>query len=81
MTEVGAQKAKPPLRNSAAGRLFVLELSAGCVRSMRPDGTDRKVNVLPVRGIAQDAGLAYLCSRAETPALAPVEAQGAVIWL
>jgi hypothetical protein len=40
-----AKKAKRPLRNSAAGRLFVLELSAGCIHSMRPDSTDRKVIV------------------------------------
>jgi hypothetical protein len=52
MTEVRAKKAKRPLCDSAAGRLFVLELSAGCIHSMRPDGTDRKVNVLPIRGIA-----------------------------
>src|ERR1700693_4948733 len=30
---------------AAAGRLFVLELNAGRIHSMNPDGTDRKVIV------------------------------------
>jgi hypothetical protein len=51
MTEARAQKARRPLRSGAAGLLFVLELSAGCIHPVRPDATDRKVNVLPIRGI------------------------------
>jgi hypothetical protein len=43
---------------SAAGRLFVLELSGGRIHSMNPDGSDRKVIVTDCRlpdGIAVDA--------------------------
>jgi hypothetical protein len=50
-------------RNAAAGRLFVLELSGGCIHSMNPDGSDRRVIVtgcdLP-DGIVVDAVARHL---------------------
>src|SRR2546430_17715452 len=46
-------------RKGAIGRLFVLELSGGRIRSMNPDGSDRKVIVTDCHlpdGIVVDDG-------------------------
>ena len=50
-------------RKTAVGRLFVLEVSASRIHSMRPDGSDRKVIVADCRlpdGIAIDAEAGHL---------------------
>jgi sugar lactone lactonase YvrE len=64
MTEATATKANPASgRKGAAGRLFVLELSANRIYSMNTDGSDRKVIVseghLP-DGIAVDVGAGHI---------------------
>jgi len=59
MTELQATKSRPASAATAAvGRLFVLELNAGRIHSMNPDGTDQKTIVTDCRlpdGIAVDA--------------------------
>src|SRR4029077_14518083 len=57
----------------AAQRLFLLELSAGCIYSMRPDGSDRKVVVANCQlpdGVAIDveAGHVYWTNMGSSPA-------------
>jgi sugar lactone lactonase YvrE len=50
-------------RKGAIGRLFVLELSGGRIRSMSPDGSDRKVIVTDCHlpdGIVVDAGAGHI---------------------
>jgi hypothetical protein len=50
-------------RKSAAGRLFVLELSGGRIHAMNPDGSDRKLIVGDCRlpdGIAIDAAAGHI---------------------
>lgn len=50
-------------RKAATGRLFVLELSAGRIHSMNPDGTDRKVVVAGCQlpdGIVVDAEAGHI---------------------
>src|SRR5712671_2023289 len=65
-------KAKSP-RKAPAGRLFVLELSHSWIRSMSPDGSDRKVLVTECHlpdGIAVDvaAGHIYWTNMGSSPA-------------
>src|SRR6201984_358108 len=45
MTVLQAAKLKPSLSFTRSGRLFVLELSGDRIRSMNPDGSDRKTIV------------------------------------
>src|SRR5262249_61028037 len=55
-------KPKSP-RKSAAGRLFVLELNAGRIHSMNPDGSDRKVTATDGRrpdGVVVDAKAGHI---------------------
>ena len=52
-----------PGRKAAAGRLYVLELNAGRIHSMNPDGTDRKVVVSDCHlpdGIVVDAEAGHI---------------------
>jgi hypothetical protein len=64
MTEAIATKSKPTSDcKGAAGRLFLLELSAGRIHSMNPDGSDRKVIVTDCQlpdGIAIDVGADHI---------------------
>jgi hypothetical protein len=66
-------KSKPtPLRKAPVGRLFVLELSRGCIYSMQPDGSDKKVIVTDCRlpdGVAVDlvAGQIYWTNMGSSP--------------
>ena len=59
MTELQATKSKPASAvRAAGGRLFVLELNAGRIHSMNPDGSDKRTIVTDCRlpdGIAVDA--------------------------
>ena len=60
-------------RESAPGRLFILELSGGRIHSMRPDGSDRKVIVADCHlpdGVAIDvaAGHIYWTNMGLSPA-------------
>jgi hypothetical protein len=51
------------VRKEAVGRLFVLELNAGRIRSMNPDGSDRKVIVTDCRlpdGVAVDVASGHI---------------------
>jgi hypothetical protein len=41
-------------RKAALGRLFILELNAGRVHSMNPDGSDRKVIVSGIDELAAE---------------------------
>jgi hypothetical protein len=75
MTDALAPRARPEAsRSTAAGRLFLLELSGGRIHSMSPDGSDRKVIVsgchLP-DGIAVDAaaGHIYWTNMGSSPAV------------
>src|SRR5258705_13529176 len=75
MTDALTTNSKAKSRRKApAGRLFVLELSRGWIRSMNADGSDRKVVVtecpLP-DGIAVDvaAGHIYWTNMGSTPAV------------
>ena len=58
------QKPQPVSSDSAiGGRLFLLDLSDGCVISLNPDGSDRKVIVTECRypdGIAVDVGPGHI---------------------
>jgi hypothetical protein len=58
------QKPQPASSDSAiGGRLFLLDLSDGCVVSLNPDGSDRKVIVTECRypdGIAVDVGPGHI---------------------
>ena len=73
MTDALATKSKAKSRSTApAGRLFVLELSHNWIRSMSPDGSDRKVLVTECHlpdGIAVDvaAGHIYWTNMGSTP--------------
>jgi hypothetical protein len=50
MTELPTTKGKPGSRGkTASGRLFVLELNAGRIHSMNPDGSDKKTIVTDCR--------------------------------
>jgi DNA-binding beta-propeller fold protein YncE len=52
-----------PRRKGAVGRLFVLELNAGRIHSMNPDGSDRQVVVTDCRlpdGIAVDVASGHI---------------------
>jgi hypothetical protein len=64
MNEVSSAKGNTASRRkSAAGRLFVLELSGGRIHSMSPDGGDRKVIVADCRhpdGIAVDVAAGHI---------------------
>ena len=64
MTELQATKSKPASAAKAAvGRLFVLELNAGRIHSMNPDGSDKKTIVTDCRlpdGIAVDAEAGHI---------------------
>jgi DNA-binding beta-propeller fold protein YncE len=64
MTEARAPKSQPrSAAKSAAGRLFLLELSGGRIHSMSPDGSDRKVIVSGCHmpdGIAVDAAAGHI---------------------
>jgi DNA-binding beta-propeller fold protein YncE len=64
MTVTLASQNKPTSgRNTAVGRLFVLELSGGRIHSMNPDGSDRKVIVTDGQmpdGIAVDVGAGHI---------------------
>jgi hypothetical protein len=74
MTDTLAANSKAiPRRKAPAGRLFVLELSHNWIRSMMPDGSDRKVLVSECRlpdGIALDvaAGRLYWTNMGSSPA-------------
>ena len=64
MTELHTTKPRPKSRVKATtGRLFVLELNAGCIHAMNPDGSDKKTIVnnchLP-DGIVVDAEAAHI---------------------
>src|SRR5258707_10481746 len=65
-------RAKPESRSAAVERLFVLELSGGCIPSMNPDASDRKVIVSECHlpdGIAVDtaAGHIYWTNMGSSP--------------
>ena len=64
MTEPQFSDSKPTSANkSAVGRLFVLELSAGRIHSMNPDGSDRKTIVTDCHlldGIVVDAKAGHI---------------------
>ena len=64
MTELQATKRRPASRARAAtGRLFVLELNAGRIHSMNPDGSDRKTIVTNCHlpdGIVVDAEAGHI---------------------
>ena len=50
MTELQATKPRPASRAKAAtGRLFVIEINAGCIHAMNPDGFDKKTIVTNCR--------------------------------
>jgi hypothetical protein len=64
MTELQAAQLRPaPGVKAASGRLFVLELNAGRIHSMNPDGSDRKTIVTNCRlpdGIAVDVAAGHI---------------------
>jgi hypothetical protein len=64
MTELQATKSRPASAAGAAGgRLFVLELNAGRIHSMNPDGSDKRTIVTDCRlpdGIAVDAQAGHI---------------------
>src|ERR1700722_17859147 len=74
MTDVLATNSKSKRSGKGpAGRLFVLELNAGRIHSMNPDGTDRKVIVtgceLPDGIVVDaDAGHIYWTNMGSSPA-------------
>jgi hypothetical protein len=74
MSESQAAKSQTAADNTgAAQRLFLLELSAGCIYSMRPDGSDRKIVVANCQlpdGVAIDveAGHVYWTNMGHSPA-------------
>ena len=64
MSELQATKSRPVSGNkAAAGRLFVLELNAGRIHSMNPDGSDKTTIVTDCRlpdGIAVDSQAGHI---------------------
>jgi DNA-binding beta-propeller fold protein YncE len=64
MTKLQATKPRPASRvKAAAGRLFVLELNAGCIHTMNPDGSDKKTIITNARlpdGIAVDVAAGHI---------------------
>jgi len=64
MSELQATKSRPVSGNkAAAGRLFVLELNAGRIHSMNPDGSNKKTIVTDCRlpdGIAVDTQAGHI---------------------
>src|SRR5262245_49967067 len=64
MTDLQAAQLRPAPRVKAArGRLFVLELNAGCIHLMNPDGSDKKTIVTNCRlpdGIAVDVEAGHI---------------------
>jgi len=64
MAELQPAKSNPPIRGGAAvGRLFVLELNAGRIHTMNPDGSDKKTIVADCRlpdGIVVDAQAGHI---------------------
>jgi len=64
MSELQATKSRPASGNkAAAGRLFVLELNAGRIHSMNPDGSDKTTIVTDCRlpdGIAVDSQAGHI---------------------
>jgi hypothetical protein len=73
MNELLVPKARPASRGkTATGRLFVLELNAGLIHSMNPDGSEKKTIVTGCRlpdGIAVDveAGHIYWTNMGSSP--------------
>ena len=62
MTELQATKTGRS-SNAAVGRLFVLELNAGCIHTMNPDGSDKKTIITNARlpdGIAVDVAAGHI---------------------
>src|SRR6516164_8267014 len=62
MTELQATKTGRS-SNAAVGRLFVLELNAGCIHTMNPDGSDKKAIITNARlpdGIAVDVAAGHI---------------------
>jgi hypothetical protein len=64
MATLHADRSRPaPSSKARTGRLFVLDLSDGCVLAMNPDGTDRKVIVTGCRhpdGIVVDVDAGHI---------------------
>src|ERR1700720_2839731 len=64
MTELQTTKPRPASRARAAtGRLFVLEINAGCIHTMNPDGSNKKTIVTDCRlpdGIAVDVAAGHI---------------------
>src|SRR5271156_6641994 len=64
MTELQATLSRPDSHGKVAtGRLFVLELNAGCIHTMNPDGSDKKTIVTDCRlpdGIAVDVAAGHI---------------------
>jgi hypothetical protein len=64
MTELQATRLRPaPRVTAASGRLFVLELNAGRIHSMKPDGSDKRTIVTDCRncdGIVVDAKAGHI---------------------
>jgi len=64
MLDLQSTKSRPVAGgNAAAGRLFVLELNAGLIHSMNPDGSDKKTIVTGCRlpdGITVDAQAGHI---------------------
>jgi DNA-binding beta-propeller fold protein YncE len=63
MTELPVSESRPAGGKTAVGRLFVLELNAGRIHSMKPDGSDKKTIVTNGRlpdGIAVDVEAGHI---------------------
>ena len=64
MAELHSTKSRPAaVGKTTVGRLFVLELNAGCIHTMNPDGSDRKTIATDCRlpdGIAVDAQAGHI---------------------
>jgi hypothetical protein len=63
MNELQATKSKPASAARAGGRLFVLELNAGSIHSMNPDGSSKRTIVTDCRlpdGIAVDVQAGHI---------------------
>jgi sugar lactone lactonase YvrE len=63
MAQAQATKLNPKQGKAAAGRLFVLEVSASRIHSMNPDGSDQKLVVADCHmpdGIAIDVGAGHI---------------------
>jgi hypothetical protein len=70
---VGNKPSETSARSDAGGRLFLLELSGGCIYSMRPDGSDRRLVVAECKlpdGVTIDveAGHIYWTNMGASPA-------------